>query len=239
MFSKSESEPFLADNDELPTRSFQNSNSHDLSTRFKCKPLTPPRGLSHLVVFLATSLFWGILIYITHFQQTSQIPANTYRELKLTNPEVYGNFAANARFLTCGFSIEEAKALGCQYDILVGKWLPRFCIDEKSILDYQSDGSWFGYADEDRTELLSIEQMSEMDFYHTSVRDHIVHCAVLWRKQYQAFFEGRSIMDSMITSREHTHHCSQFLIEMTDAVPEYRTTPIKVFVEAGGCFVKD
>jgi hypothetical protein len=101
------------------------------------------------------------------------------------------------------------------------------------------DGSWFGYADENRTELLGIDAMSEMDFYYTSERDHIVHCAMLWRKQFRAFFEGRRNLDSIIASSKHTLHCSQFFIDMSERGPDYRNMPIKTHVGYAGCWVKE
>ncbi len=50
-------------------------------------------------------------------------------------------------------------------------------MDLDAVEEYQTDGSWYGYSQENRTELLSLESMGELSRYYTSERDHIVHCA--------------------------------------------------------------
>lgn len=42
--------------------------------------------------------------------------------------------------------------------------MPGICRDQEAVEEDQTDGSWFGYADENRTELISIDTMSEMEF---------------------------------------------------------------------------
>jgi hypothetical protein len=117
--------------------------------------------------------------------------------------------------------------------------VPGICMDQEAVEEYQADGSWFGFADEKRTELLTLDAMSEMEFYYTSERDHIVHCAMLWRKQYRAFFEGRQNLDTLIASKAHTLHCSQYLIDMTEKGPDYWNMPIKTWVGYAGCWLKE
>lgn len=244
MFSKAESEPFLDDNGtnaSTPHSKFFGFQPSLESLKYNFQ--SPSRGVSYLLVFLATSILWGcVLLSVQYVRQISHFPANTYLELHLAGTEGYGNFAKNARLLSCGFSRAEAIERGCQYDILVGKWLPPLCIDQAAIETYQADESWFGYAYENRTERLDIDQMAHRDVYYTSARDHIVHCANLWRKQYQAFYDGGLVFDTIIASKEHTEHCAQFLVDMTDwkdPHEEFREMPIPVFVGQAGCFVKN
>ncbi|KAH7386596.1 hypothetical protein BKA64DRAFT_711808 [Cadophora sp. MPI-SDFR-AT-0126] len=244
MFFKTEAEPFLAvDSDDVlqsPTSRYTRMRQRLESLKYGLA--LPHQHISCLITFLATSLFWVCILSFRgncHPHHVSNTTANTYHELQLSDLSDYGDLAMNARLLSCGFSISEAKALGCKYDILVGKWLPDICIDQIAIDQYQADGSWFGYADWNRTEILTIEQMAEKDVYYTSARDHIVHCSMLWVKQYEAFFDGRGVFDSIIASREHTHHCAKFLVDMTDWGTEFRAMPIPVFVGQAGCFVKN
>ncbi|PVH88368.1 hypothetical protein DL98DRAFT_628320 [Cadophora sp. DSE1049] len=250
MSAKFESVPFLADDesDGIPTADTRKScRTSRIATWMKNlanRILSRASGLSHMATILATSFVWGGILVSTKFPghatqgHGAHIPDGTYHELGLSDVSDFGHFASNTRFLSCGFSISEAEKLGCKYDILVGKWLPSFCIDQAAIDEYKVDGSWFGYADWNRTELLTVSQMGERDVYYTSERDHIVHCAMLWMKQYQVFFEGRTVFDSIIASKEHTHHCAKFLIDMTDHGTEWRTMPISVFVGQAGCFVR-
>lgn len=190
--------------------------------------------LSHFAVFLATSLLWIFLAMIN----ASSSPV-IHRSAHIDSLDTSRNFTSKAELLTCGHSISEAKSMGCQYDILSNHWVPAPCFDQGAIEEYQKDGSWFGFADEKRTEMIDIDTMSEMDYYYTSERDHIVHCAMLWRKQFRAFYEERTHLDTIIGSYDHTMHCSKFLIDMSDRGPDYRNMPIKTFVSQAGCWVRD
>ena len=187
-------------------------------------------------VFFSTSLLWGLmLLYIAGHTTPFYHYRGEYGENNMLNGMVISDY----KFLKCGTSVAEAKALGCEYDILANHWVPKQCMDQDAVEEYQSDGSWYGYSYENRTELLTIEDMGELPLYYTSERDHIVHCAMLWRKQYRAFSEGRKIIDSITADPEHTHHCSQYLMDMTELGPDLRTVPLVVNVGFAGCFLAE
>jgi hypothetical protein len=219
-----EAEPFLGQSvDETKRRSgaeWQTSSSRSNTSRQLLKTASP--SISHLVVFSITSALWAcaLLFIVYHPQQIMSSAFSNHHNTSI--------LATETNYLKCGRSIPEAQAAGCQYDILSNHWVPKECVDPESIEEYQSDESWFGYADENRTELLRIEDMGTRPFYYTSTRDHIVHCAMLWRKQYRALSEGRKYLDSIIVDEEHTMHCSQYLIEMSERGPDFRVMPIKV-----------
>ncbi|UKZ77006.1 hypothetical protein TrVFT333_004722 [Trichoderma virens FT-333] len=141
-------------------------------------------------------------------------------------------------YFNCGNSTESAKAMGCTYDILDNHWVPTQCIDEQAIEEYQSDGSWHGYADSEHKHMLSLAEMGERPVYWTSKRDHIVHCASLWIKQFNAFIEGRDQFDSLIVDSMHTKHCAKYLIDRTDEGEDFRKEPIQVEVGFAGCHIR-
>lgn len=241
MLPENESEPFLEDSDAESNRDLRRKSALErqrtkghLGAFWHWISLSSP-FLSHFLVFVATSLLWGSVILVM-MNCSPQIPRTVE---VLEHSQIHGNLTSEAKLLTCGHSTPEAKKLGCQYDILSNHWVPGICMDQEAVKEYQTDGSWYGFADENRTELLTIEAMSEMDFYYTSERDHIIHCAMLWRKQFRAFFEGRRNLDSIIASGHHTEHCSQFLVDMSDNGPDYRNMPIKTHVGYAGCWVKE
>lgn len=82
--------------------------------------------------------------------------------------------------------------------------MPLPCYDASFIEDYQDDGSWAAFADEEMTVLLTVEEMGEREFYWTSVRDHVVHCALLWKKQFVYLFEERPAVDDVLVDGGHT-----------------------------------
>ncbi|KAE8163770.1 hypothetical protein BDV40DRAFT_299114 [Aspergillus tamarii] len=226
-----ESEPFLKDPPQSPNET-SDPESRDIFCLRKSSKLWLIS--SYGLVFIFTSLLWGSLFYAMYISRPNRKAIQSIHETKAR-----GNITTNAKLLNCGWTPEEAKALGCQYDILSNHWVPGVCMDQEAIEEYQTDESWFGFADENRTELLSIDNMSEMRYYYTTERDHIVHCAMLWRKQFRAFFEERDNLDTIIADREHTMHCSQFLMDMSDKGPDYRNMPIKTWVGYAGCWVKE
>ncbi|KAF2246797.1 hypothetical protein BU26DRAFT_431083 [Trematosphaeria pertusa] len=191
---------------------------------------------SHFAIFLATSFIWAFIILF--FIQIPPKPSESSPNPATPRHPDTGFLAAEVDYLTCGHSAEEAKTKGCEYDILSNHWIPRQCNDEYSIEEYQADGSWFPYADENRTIPLTRAELGDREFYYTSMRDHIVHCAVLWRRQYRAWAEGWKFLDDIIAGEEHTMHCSKFLIDMTDKGQDFRNIPIRVFPGKAGCHVR-
>ncbi|PTB49543.1 hypothetical protein M431DRAFT_486544 [Trichoderma harzianum CBS 226.95] len=144
--------------------------------------------MSHTLACSVTSLMWLAILWLSRSamspwmcsQFLSSVAQPHYHPGLAT--DVNHNFTAHSQLLTCGHSTQEAKSMGCKYDILSNHWIPGVCMDEDAVKEYQMDGSWYGYADSNRTQLLSYESMGDMDLYYTSMRDHIVHCAVLWKK---------------------------------------------------------
>ncbi|KIW03632.1 uncharacterized protein PV09_05384 [Verruconis gallopava] len=186
------------------------------------------RLISHGLVFLATSLLWlAIWLY------SSSLPFGGSRP----DVNIQHNITSNAKLLECGSSPREARALGCKYDILLNHWVPEPCYDEEFIQEYADDQSWAAYIDEDLTQrIYSIHEMSEKDYYFTSFRDHVNHCAVIWKKQFWVLYEERKSFDTMIASPEHTDHCALYLSE---AVNTNSTEATRVTVGYAGCWIRD
>lgn len=233
-----ESDPFLKEEGLVSPPKRHHSSSWAKSSFWTQKLLGDPPKMYRVAILvgLATSVIWGSLLFY--------VDRHSPRFYRISRPEanhnqLMGMPISGYKFLMCGTSVQEAKTFGCEYDILANHWVPSLCIDEEAIADYQSDESWYGYAHENRTDLLSLEDMGNGPHYFTSIRDHILHCAMLWRKQYRAFSEGRPYLDSITADREHTLHCVKYLIDMTDRGPDFRHMPIRVDVGFAGCYVRD
>ncbi|KAL6909225.1 hypothetical protein GGI43DRAFT_380027 [Trichoderma evansii] len=231
-----ETYPFI-DDEELPRKLPEKTwfYSRDSWTTNRLVPYCNFGVLAVNCILLALILF--TTLRTTH--QISECSTQAHSNAATNQPSTNASFfATHSGYLTCGHDKKEAKALGCEYDILTNHWLPGQCTDPKSIQDYQADGSWLPYADEARTKPLKVEDLGALDFYYTSMRDHIVHCATLWKRQYRALSEGWKYVDSITAGGEHAHHCAQFLMDMAE-VEGYRTEPIKVFVGKSGCHVRE
>jgi hypothetical protein len=220
--SETEHQPFLSYSDDptieeaKPTRQFYHMEGRRTGL------------LSHILVFVTTSLLWMLVLYAIsspskHWYSTSKISGRH-------------NVTSNAKLITCGNSTQEARALGCKYDILLNNWIPEPCIDQEFIDEYRDDGSWASFADEEMTkQLTSVDEISEMDFYYTSVRDHVNHCAVMWKKQFAELFDERKAFDTIIASPGHTDHCADYLMGATG---RNQTEPTKVFRGFAGCWIR-
>lgn len=235
MLTANESEPFLRES-EKPSLEHGNLS---ISAVFRRSSSKYPHLTTHLLVLVVSSISWGgLLLFLITRQPLSHEPVITNTDAHFESSETK-TLISGARYLLCGNATDEAKGLGCEYDILSNHWLPAPCMDQEAVKEYQSDGSWFGYADEERTLLLSIDAMSEAPLYYTNMRDHILHCAMLWRKQYRAFFREREGLDSILVDAEHTLHCSDFLVRMTEHGPDFSKIPIKVEVGYASYHVRD
>lgn len=149
------------------------------------------------------------------------------------------NVTSHAHLIDCGNTPAEARAKKCVYDILLNAWVPEPCFEQEFIDEYTDDLSWGAYTDDTMTTRLTVEQMGDVDHYYTSMRDHVNHCAMIWRKQFWALFEERSAFDAIMASPGHTDHCAQYLM---DAIEVARVDPkatTKVMVGYTGCWIRD
>lgn len=78
--------------------------------------------------------------------------------------------------------------------------------------------------------------MGTREYYYTSIRDHVNHCAMLWRKQFWTLFEARKVFDGVIVNTYHTEHCASF---MSDLMTMNRTEPTLVKIGFSGCWIKN
>ncbi|KAF2675069.1 hypothetical protein BT63DRAFT_409182 [Microthyrium microscopicum] len=186
--------------------------------------------LSHCLVFVATSVFWILAMTVISSNST-----NGWHPLNTANSR--HNVTSHARLITCGNTTAEATARGCKYDILLNNWIPAQCHDHEFLEEYREDESWGAFADKNLTQRLrTVDEMTDRDHYYTSVRDHVNHCAMMWKKQFFYLFEERPAFDTVIASPGHTDHCAQYL---TDAPFSNLTESTMVEVGFAGCWVRD
>lgn len=219
-----ESQPFLSKYSDDPTEP-------ELPHHYQLALSRRTRIISHTLVFLLTSLLWLLIItLLTH-------PAKIIWSTTNTTPgEPNYNITSNARLQTCGNTTTSALSAGCKYDVLLNNWIPSPCYDDEFIQEYTDDESWGAYADANLTIQLSPQEMSESEYYYTSVRDHINHCAILWKKQFFALYEERRAIDTIVASAGHTDHCAQYLMDVEESNVKEATRVERGFA---GCWIRD
>lgn len=103
---------------------------------------------------------------------------------------------------SCGNSVEEAKSMlySCKYDSVAAAWLPPACRDDENTAEFdlsgpEPDGSWPYYADWNKTQRITREEVGELadvkgaNFY-TVHEWHVMHCTFIWRKQWRVPVTG-------------------------------------------------
>lgn len=132
--------------------------------------------------------------------------------------------------LHCGNTTVEARAQGCVFDVLTNMWVPEPCWDKEGTEEYMRTAPWQGYDTQDANRRLTLEEMSERvgsdrlapdvtsPPYWTPLREHVIHCALMWQRQHRGFMSGKSKkLDFHSLSYQHTVHCSDSLVHMAGA----------------------
>ncbi|EED15382.1 hypothetical protein TSTA_048250 [Talaromyces stipitatus ATCC 10500] len=130
-----------------------------------------------------------------------------------------------AYLLHCGHSVEEARALGCEFDILSYTWTPKECYDKETADEFRQwltrperfPRPWPFFADKNRTEWIpSEEALSKRAHMMTYApqEEHIGHCIFMMRRLHR-INDGSAKMNSRFGKYSHTEHCTN---ETLDAV---------------------
>ncbi|KAA8647329.1 hypothetical protein EYZ11_004074 [Aspergillus tanneri] len=121
----------------------------------------------------------------------------------------------------CGETIEEAIANKCKYDSIAAAWLPPACRNDELIEQFESsgpnsDGSWVYYADKNKTQILSLEEVSMLpktgSHFFTTHQWHLVHCAYYWKKMFLAAEVG-TVIEHRYNNMAHISHCEMMFLK--------------------------
>lgn len=110
----------------------------------------------------------------------------------------------------CGNTVAEAKAHGCEWDVLSFCWLPEQCLDRELTQSFRDAGPWVFYGDRNKTVTISEEAFGEnkQTVYLTNEL-HAAHCAFTWLKFHRALTAGNMIHAQL--DMTHTEHCSHVI----------------------------
>lgn len=126
---------------------------------------------------------------------------------------------------TCGTTVAEAKANGCEFDVLSECWLPKECRDRETDLEFhkwlQSDdrqlGPWPFFEDREMTRRIPDEKALSQwvdQLIFTPHEEHVGHCIFMARKLRRAM-EGELRMDTRNGPLNHTIHCTNVALKST------------------------
>ncbi|KAL2060608.1 hypothetical protein VTL71DRAFT_9249 [Oculimacula yallundae] len=113
----------------------------------------------------------------------------------------------------CGWSVEEAKANDCVYDIMMSSWMPRPCYDEELSESFlrANNFTYWTYNNGSGEVLEDEVRKGEFDILFTHGTYHSQHCIYLWKLQMKAQKSSVRVLDSISRSQAHIAHCQKLL----------------------------
>lgn len=130
----------------------------------------------------------------------------------------------------CGSTPTQARAAGCEFDLISFNWLPPQCHDAALAETFEAElveaGQLAWFTDANRTApSLTREQImtGEYSGVYVSLGYHLRHCTAMWRRMHRALMQSRGgegegggggleRVDSYIWSYHHTRHCEEVLL---------------------------
>ncbi len=162
-----------------------------------------------------------------------------YQALTADN-KVYpsGPLSWSQRFeaLPCGKTPEEARARGCEFDMLVTAWLPPRCIDRELVNEFMEVGQWEFYTklhakEEDKFGTYDPDFIGSVNHtVWTTRRWHATHCLFMFKKLTRALVNGWTT-DAEAVSEPHMEHCMKVFIDQVLFGPNLDQTEIETYLE--------
>ena len=171
-----------------------------------------------LVVVLLILVTFGITLHsvIARIQPTGESCSNSSID---TTHKQAATIQKPGSFV-CGATAAEARALGCQWDIMTMSWEHPDCFDADLTREFEEAGPWQFYHSSrpgkktPEPEMLTpipLDQVSEStERMWTDRRYHILHCIYAWKMMHRAVERGWK-MQGELASYHHTEHCSKAL----------------------------
>jgi hypothetical protein len=141
--------------------------------------------------------------------------------------------------LSCGSTVEEAKAHGCTFDLLTVSWLPPQCSREgyQQYHDFSLKHRLPHYLVNDtNSETVGPDALAVHEGqYYTTYGEHLTHCAYMLLRLHAAVMDRNLRVDNMALKPHHTSHCADFLLEAASAHPEFDKVTSYGLVTFGTC----
>jgi hypothetical protein len=113
----------------------------------------------------------------------------------------------------CGNNWQEAKALGCHFDVMASRWYSHECFNGEVLSQMMTevDFKWFW----DKNHTLPVEKdivvKGEFEKVYPLYDFSIMHCLYLWRRLHSALF-GHRQLDNDVYSYGYTLHCTRLIM---------------------------
>ncbi|KAG5981164.1 hypothetical protein E4U55_003224 [Claviceps digitariae] len=149
---------------------------------------------------------------------------------------------ASTKGLACGNTTEQARAAGCEFDILSYSWVPSRCFDRDTANEFlawledneRQYGAWPFFADSNgRQRIANLSSLAERLFVesYSTQEEHLGHC-IFWMRHLDRVIQGLVPQTSRGADMHHTIHCTNALLEQFDSKAEPKVGPHAVLTVA-------
>lgn len=204
------SEPLMSDSDSEAEAKPQTRFPKQMTKKNRTQIL-----LFVLLGVLVTSLLWSLVVIALLSQARRANSQSSYDgSLELSKGgDSQKSGTSSINILHCGDSPDEARAMGCKFQIHTYAWVPAPCFDPVLQEEWLNLRDWEYYTDKyDEGEQvdISVALAGERNLYSTWGQ-HIEHCAFTWRKFTRSQSGSGVLLTNRDLSYEHVHHCSDAL----------------------------
>lgn len=185
-------------------------------------PLPNPRTRERISTFLTAFIFLGGLTFGAALSLAVRSSVFSQRLPTPSRNGVYVTKIVNGQVIEgtqCGDSWQEAKELGCIYDVIASRWYAPECFDKESFdamkLEPGTNYTWF--TDKAHTEPFpaDVAERGEFELLYPLYNFHKIHCLYLWRKMHHALLNNLPLDDDLM-EEDHTIHCTKNLLTWPD-----------------------
>lgn len=150
----------------------------------------------------------------------------------MTNKSVH---TSSAKIQNCGNSSEEARLLGCYFDIMSFTWSQPSCFDKALMDEFLSLRNWTWFSNPGNIPGIPVPFDEVYSGQHSRLyvtwEYHITHCTFMWKKMHRAIMAGRPL-DSYVNNVKHTEHCEEMLLNRDTPLEDRHTT---IFMKFPDC----
>ena len=208
--------PVASDDEEKPfVDNVDDTSTKDLEIQ---KPIANRFVFSLRAVFIflgGIAMGLALMSTIINLSARKKLPApsrNGYHVTKIVNSEVIEGYQ-------CGDTWQEAKALGCIYDVIASRWYAPECFDRESFeaMRREPGTNYTWFTDKEHTQPFPAEvaERGEFVLLFPLYNFHKIHCLYLWRKMHHALLNNLPLDDDLM-EEDHTIHCTKNLLTWPD-----------------------
>jgi hypothetical protein len=189
------------------------------------KPISNPSRRRYLQPSLALPFLIGVVVGIivacasmVAFTKILHSPTSvsTVKATNLldVNKDLGFTINPNTGEARCGNNWQEAKRLGCHYDLMASRWYSDDCFNDEVLQTMLKEVDFQWFADREHTKPVTTEfaLSGQFDALWPLHDFHIMHCLYLWRRLHSAITQHRHLDDD-VYAYGHTVHCTRLIMQ--------------------------